>query len=45
MPFAGVRYYALLDERDIAMRRNRIGAVGWNRERPVSVKMPTKTAA
>ena len=29
MPFAGVRYYAILDEHDVAEGRNRIGAVGW----------------
>lgn len=45
MPFAGVRYYTLLDESDIAKRRHRIGAVGWNRDRPTSEGRPAQTAA
>lgn len=29
MPFAGVKYYRIFDERDVAEGRHRIGAVGW----------------
>ena len=45
MPFAGVRYYTLLDEHDVAKRRNRIGAVGWNRDGSTSTRTPAQTAA
>lgn len=34
-PFPGVRYYTILDERDIADGRNRIGPVGWRPPPPL----------
>ncbi len=33
MPFAGVKYYTLLDEQDISGGKNTIGAIGWRLHR------------
>ena len=38
MAFAGVRYYALLDDEHIAEGRNKIGTVGWRLSDPSSTK-------
>ena len=36
MPLAGVRYYTILDEEDVASGMNKIGAVGWRLPNPSS---------
>ena len=40
MPFAGVKYYGVFDERDIAEGRHRIGAVGWRLAPPPDKAAP-----
>jgi CRP-like cAMP-binding protein len=47
MPFMGVSFYTLLDERDVAEHRNRLGPTGWRLHRAqicgVSTPAPTST--
>ena len=49
-PFSGVKYYVILDERNIAEGRNIIGPVGWHstsarRPRPLGVEPGIGVAA
>lgn len=45
MPFAGVKYYTILNERDVARRRHRIGPVGWCRRKQSLGERPARKAA
>jgi hypothetical protein len=44
MPFAGVRYFRILDERDVSRRQPRIGPVGWCRRRRSPMEGSTEKA-
>ena len=44
MPFAGVRYYKLLTDVDIALENDQIGPVGWRTER-TAAEQPTPREA
>jgi hypothetical protein len=45
MPFAGVKYYGLFDEEDVAEGRTHIGAVGWRRAESASAESREPVAA
>ena len=45
MPFAGVKYYTILDEHDIARHRHKIGPVGWSRGKQSLEEIPIGKAA
>ena len=42
MPFAGVRYYGIFTDRDIATGRVGIGPVGWRTAAPAPDDEPAK---
>ena len=42
MPFAGVRYYGIFTDRDIAEGRGKIGPVGWRAAAPAPDDEPAK---
>ena len=42
MPFAGVKYYGIFTDRDIAEGRTKIGPVGWRSETPKPDHEPAK---
>lgn len=45
MPFAGVRYYAIFDERSLAKRGAKIGPVGWRSHTEMTDTRPETTWA
>ena len=44
-PFAGVRYYVILSQRDLAEGRTKIGPVGWRRNTGLTATDPGITWA